>query len=99
MNRKTFLFLSTLGLFFLSSCITYYIPLESFKQQFAGIDSSKYKDVIVQGPSFLKYYYKANPIRTIKCITKQNMPTELINSPSIEVRITCGCKKTDNILF
>lgn len=33
----------------LASCKTYYIPLENFKEQFSGIDSSRLKPVIIVG--------------------------------------------------
>lgn len=100
MKKKAFLIAIISGLFFLTSCITYYIPLDSFKQQFAGIDSTKFMDVTVKGPSlFIRYHYKANPITTIKCVDKENKPAQLTNSPSIEVRITYGYKKKRAIFY
>jgi hypothetical protein len=76
------------------SCKTYYIPRESLVEQFRDIDSSKFKDVIVKGPLGEKYRYKANPITIIKCVDKNNNPAELVNSPSIEIRVTHNGKKT-----
>ena len=79
------LFLSLIGLF---SCKTYYIPVESFKTQFKGIDSTKLKIVHTRGPMGDVVDYYANPISFIKCVDKDNNPFELMNSPSIEIRFT-----------
>jgi len=76
----------------LSSCSTYYISRESFKNQFAKIDSSKLIEVTVKEPMFETYHYKANPISSIQCKDKKGNDFELINSPSIEMRVTYGYK-------
>lgn len=70
------------------SCKTYYIPVDSFKTQFNGIDSSKLRIVSTQGPMGDIADYHANPIDYIKCVDKDNNPFELKNSPSIEIRFT-----------
>ena len=70
------------------SCKTYYIPVDSFKNQFNGIDSSKLRIVSTQGPMGDIADYPANPIDYIKCVDKDNNPFELKNSPSIEIRFT-----------
>ena len=87
---KTILFsVIIIGLiFFLSSCKTYYIPLDSFKQQFAGIDTSKLKEVTTRGPMGDKVKYKTFPMDFIKCVDKNGNPVELQNSPSLEIRFT-----------
>ena len=87
---KTILFsVIIIGLiFFLSSCKTYYIPLDSFKQQFAGIDTAKLKEVTTRGPMGDKVKYKTFPIDFIKCVDKNGNPIELQNSPSLEIRFT-----------
>jgi len=87
---KTILFsVIIIGLiFFLSSCKTYYIPLDSFKQQFAGMDTSKLKEVTTRGPMGDKVKYKTFPIDFIKCVDKNGNPIELQNSPSLEIRFT-----------
>jgi hypothetical protein len=87
------------GIVLFESCTTYYISVASLKQQFAGIDSSKLKDVVVQGPAFEKYYYKANPITAIRCTDDHNIPYELENKPSIEMRITYGYKSHRTIFY
>jgi hypothetical protein len=80
-----FLFFIFLGLI---SCKTYYIPIESFKEQFKGIDSTKLRIVNTRGPAGDIAQYPANPIEYIKCVDKDNNPFELKNSPSIEIRFT-----------
>lgn len=72
----------------ISSCKTYYIPIESFKEQFKDIDSVELKTVYTRGPMGDVATYKTYPIDYIKCIDKENNPVELKNSPSIEVRVT-----------
>ena len=89
--RKNILSAITTTLFlFLTSCTTYYIPLDSFKQQFSGIDSTRLVNVDVKGPFGDSYHYAANPISIIKCVDKSGNPAELKNSPSIEIRFTYG---------
>ena len=83
--KAGFLFLIFLGFI---SCKTYYIPVESFKEQFKGIDSTKLKIVNTRGPAGDVVEYPANPIDFIKCVDKENNPFELKNSPSIEIRFT-----------
>jgi hypothetical protein len=72
----------------LLACTTYFIPVDSLRSQFAGIDSTKLVNVVIRGPVGERYNYLANPIRTINCIDKQNNPAGLNNSPSIEMRVT-----------
>jgi len=88
-----------LGILFLSSCTTYYIPLESFKQQFAGIDSTKLVNLSVQGPLNEQYNYQANPISTIECKDKNGKSFSLKNSPSIEVRFTYGYRNKRTVFY
>jgi hypothetical protein len=45
-------------------------------------------NVVIRGPVGERYNYLANPIRTINCVDKQNNPSSLNNSPSIEMRVT-----------
>lgn len=67
---------------------------QGLKDQFAGIDSSQLVDVVMKGPVGDVYRYKANPITVIKCLDKNGRPAELMNGPSIEMRITHRGKKT-----
>jgi hypothetical protein len=72
----------------LSSCVTYYIPLQSFYEQFKDIDSTELKIVNTRGPMGDVVSYNTYPIEYIKCVDKNNNPIELKNSPSIEARFT-----------
>lgn len=69
-------------------CTTYYIPIESFKEQFRGVDSTDLKMVDAIGPLGERFSYPANTIDTIYCIDDNNKPFKLANSPSIEIRFT-----------
>ena len=88
-----------MGLLFLTSCTTYLIPVESFKQQFENIDSTNLRQVEVTGPIGDFYFYLANPIDTIKCEDKNGIAYGLINSPSIEIRFTHGLKNKKTVFY
>jgi len=88
-----------LGILFLCSCTTYYIPLESFKQQFTGIDSTKMVNLSVQGPLNEQYNYKANTISIIECKDKNGNPFSLKNTPSIEIRFTYGHRNKRKVFY
>ena len=83
--KSRLIILFALGLL---SCKTYYIPVDSFKAQFKGIDSTKFRTVYTQGPAGDIVEYPTTPIDYIKCVDKDNNPIELKNSPSIEIRFT-----------
>ena len=77
------------GLIFLTiSCKTYYIPVDSFKQQFVSMDSSRFKEVTTSGPMGEKVKYRTFAIDYIKCVDKKGNAVELRNSPSLEIRFT-----------
>ena len=84
-NTLTAAICLTVALFF-CSCKTYYISVDSFKQQFAGLSPSK--EVTTRGPAGDKVTYMTYPIDTIKCVDNNGKPYELANSPSLETRIT-----------
>jgi len=84
--KHTILIVLTLGVLF--SCKTYYIPVETFREQFSEIDSTQLRMVRTKGPAGDIAEYPANPIDQIKCVDKDGNETELQNSPSIETRIT-----------
>ena len=86
-------------LFILVSCKTYYIPLESFKKQFAGINSTSLRTVYMKGPAGDVVKYLANPIEYIQCVDKDHNPFELKNSPSIEIRFTRNNNKKTIFYF
>lgn len=87
---KTLLTLAPfVGLFlFFSSCKTYYIPVDSFRQQFTGMDTSNMREVTTQGPAGDRVKYKTYPIDYIHAVDKNGNPVRLPNSPSIEIRFT-----------
>jgi hypothetical protein len=73
--------------------------VDSFKQQFAGIDSTTLKQVKVQGPIGEFYTYLANPITVIQCKDKKGNYHELKNKPSIEIRFTHGINNRRSIFY
>jgi len=83
--------------FYLSSCKTYYIPVDSFKQQFAGLSPSR--EVTTRGPAGDKVTYMTYPIDTIKCIDNKGEPYNLPNSPSLEIRFTYDNNKRTIFYF
>ena len=88
-TRKSFLIgLFAVCILIINGCVTYYIPVQSFQEQFQGINESSLRNVEVQGPGGYITEYKANPIETISCIDKNGNQFTLQNSPSIEVRFT-----------
>jgi hypothetical protein len=84
--KQIVLIILSAGIF--SSCRTYYIPIESFKEQLSNIDSTQLKIVRTRDPAGDIADYPANPIDKIKCVDKDGNENELQNSPSIETRIT-----------
>ena len=72
----------------LSSCSTYIIPKSSLIEQLGSIDSTQLINRKVVGPISSQYEYPANPITTILCEDKNGNPQTLLNSPSIEIRVT-----------
>src|SRR5450631_4502036 len=94
-------FTSTLLLFitiiFLTSCKTYYISVESFKEQFAGLEPTK--EVITRGPGGDKATYMTYPIDSIKCVEKNGAAYILLASPSLEMRFTYGDKNKQTIFY
>jgi hypothetical protein len=98
--KKIFLIGSfILALILVNSCTSYYISKDSLIQQFAGIDSTRFKEVIVQTPYYYRYTYEANPIVNIQCTDKNGNPKEIINSPSIETRFTHGVKNKRTVYY
>jgi len=92
MRQKQFLTILIIGVLFFTSCKTYYISADSFKEQFAGIDSTKLIMVEMTGGGniWVTEQYLANPLIKIKCQDKKGNPAELDNSPKIEIRFTYG---------
>ena len=70
------------------SCKTYTIPPENFKEQFVGIEnvSLELKNVRIAGVYNKKF--QSNKLKTIVVRDKENKNFEIVNSPSIEIRVT-----------
>ncbi len=83
-----FCFILIIVLCFLSSCKTYLIPIESFKLQFANLDSSKFKEVETRGPIGDKVRYKTYSIDYVNCVDNKGQNFQLQISPSLEIRFT-----------
>jgi len=96
-NLHFFIIISCLSFF--ASCKTYYISIESFKQQFQGLDSSNLKEITTQGPLGGQTKYKTTPIDSIFCVDKNGQPVVLTNSPSIEIRFTDNHQKKSIFYF
>ena len=88
-----------LGVLSFTGCTTFQIPVQSFRQQFAGVDMRSLQEVRVNGPYGMPIRYLANlsKIPTIKCVDANNKEVILQNSPSIEVRFTHNGKR--NIMY
>jgi hypothetical protein len=72
----------------LSSCSTYLIPVESFKNQFAGMKETDMKEVMVQGPLGERTTYKTFPQDSVDCTNKKGQRVRLEKIPSLEIRFT-----------
>jgi hypothetical protein len=88
MNRFPLMFLLCAVIFYLTSCKTYYIPVDSFREQFVGLEPSK--EVTTRGPGGDKVKYMTYPITSIKCVDKKGSAYNLTASPSLEIRFTYG---------
>jgi hypothetical protein len=88
MNRFPLMFLLCAVIFYLTSCKTYYIPVDSFREQFVGLEPSK--EVTTRGPGGDKVKYMTYPITSIKCVDKNGSAYNLTASPSLEIRFTYG---------
>ena len=84
---------------FFTSCRTYYIPVDSFKQQFAGLDSSSMREVTTEGPMGHKVKYKTYPIDNIQAVDKNGNSVTIPNSPALEIRITDTSNKKTIFYF
>ncbi|MDR2125335.1 MAG: hypothetical protein LBP63_00720 [Prevotellaceae bacterium] len=85
-------------IFVAASCTTYYIPVSSFREQFAGMDSTQLVDITMEGLVYEKHYL-TNPITTIQCVDKQGNPYQLTKKPSLEIRFTYGHKNKRKIFY
>lgn len=72
----------------LSSCTTYYIPVDSFKEQFSNVNESNLRDTIMQTPYGYRYNESINTIDSIKCYDKNGNMKMLAKKASLEIRFT-----------
>jgi hypothetical protein len=89
------LFISILA--FLQSCKTYYIPVESFKQQFSGLKLSR--NVTAIGPFGEHDIYYTYPIDSIRCVDKNGGKMLLKSGPAIQIRFTTNQNKETIFFF
>jgi hypothetical protein len=85
--------------FLLSSCKTYYIPVESFRAQFDKVNPKTLQVTTTLGPLGGLYVYPANQIKYRECVDKEGHPYLLQNSPSIEIRFTDKNNKRTTFYF
>lgn len=83
--KKIILFLFVTMAFY--SCQTYTITPQSFKQQFATVDTTVQKKGYLGAPMY-QYNYKANELKYIKVVDKSGLTNKLENSESLEMRVT-----------
>ena len=88
------------GIFlFIRSFKTYTIPVESFRQQFAGMDRDQFVEVTVKPPKGRKFSYKTFPLHNIHCIDKAGDGYQLTKTPSLELRVTDIAGKRTVFIF
>jgi hypothetical protein len=84
---------------FLFSCSTYLIPVDSFKNQFAGMKETDMKEVIAQGPLGERTTYKSFSKDSVDCINKKGEWIRLEKTPSLEIRFTDASNKKTVFYF
>lgn len=70
------------------SCKTYTILPDNFEEQFVGVENSslELKNVRIVGVYNKKF--RSNNLKTIVVMNKENNKVEIVNSPSLEIRVT-----------
>jgi hypothetical protein len=88
-------------LFLLFSCITYTIPVDSFREQMTESGSDKLRNVEINNPiNVIKNIrYEANNIKSIIVTDKNGDKVKLENSPKLEMRVTRKNGKKYILLF
>ena len=94
--KRWFILFAAVGI---SSCTTYFIPVNSFKEQFAGMNQSDMKEVTVQGPVGKRVKYKTFPRDSVNCIDKNGNVILLEKIPSLEIRFTDSNNKKTVFYF
>lgn len=70
------------------SCKTYTITTESFKEQFYGIDNASREVKVVNIAGMYNKKFSSNTLKTIIVRDKANNKIEMVNRPSLEMRVT-----------
>jgi hypothetical protein len=101
---KTKSILTIIICFALFSCKTYTIPLNSFKEQFIGIDSTSLKSSQINSAfpyvyNGINMSYNSNHIKNIIVVDKKGNKEIISNSPAIEMRVTLKNKKKYHFYF
>lgn len=96
MNKAVCLFTLCVLLY---SCTTYYIPVDSFQKEFAGMKEANMKDVTVQGPLGEKVTYKTFFQDSVDCLNKKGQWMRLEKTPSLEIRFTDSNNKKTIFYF
>jgi len=101
MTIKPLPLIITIGLtLFITSCTTYYIPVDSFKQQLPSLEKSKpLRQVTTIDPWGYKTTYSTYPIDSVKCVDKNGNPFLLKNGPSLEIRFTDNTNNKTTFYF
>ena len=94
--KRWFILFAAVGI---SSCTTYSIPVNSFKEQFAGMKQSDMKEVMVQGPVGERVKYKTFPQDSVDCVDKNGNVIRLEKIPSLEIRFTDSNNKKTVFYF
>ena len=86
--------------FTMFSCKTYTISKESFKEQFKDVNSKTLveKKVSIISSNFVENFY-CNDIKTIIVEDKSGKKIEMVNRPSIEMRVTTDDNKRRIMYF
>jgi RNA:NAD 2'-phosphotransferase (TPT1/KptA family) len=99
MKLKSFLILISILLF--SSCKTYTISVDSFKNQMSHLGYDDLKEVKINNPTpnMNKIGYYATNLKSITVIDKKGNEVSLSNSPRLEMRVTRKNGKRYILLF
>ena len=84
---------------FFSSCNTYIIPVDTFKEQLSKMNESNMREVTAQGPMGDRVKYMTYDIDNLSAIDKNGNAITIPNSPAIEIRFTDSADKRTVFYF
>jgi len=93
--KKIILFLTSI----LTSCTTYYIPIDSFKEQFSDTRKYNMQKSKIRNPYGYIFTEETNSIDSIRCIDKNGNPKILTKKASLEIRFTENNNKKSIFYF